>query len=247
MTQHEKLHYIPIVSENALADFDHPDIMRKAEELTRDKFTDRDQFMALHEFVREGIPFGFAPGWDRSKASRVLRDGLGYCNTKTTLLLALCRAIEMPAVAHFALADRAVLEGIFPWWSKMMSPEQVAHSYLEVDIAGTWRRVDSYIVDRALCRGAHKLLRLDNRSMGYGIAPEAGAFEVDSCVDEEGFVQMGAVVHDFGIFEDPIEFIDSPDYPEKQKMDTPFRKWGFLRAIRIANRKLDWVRQVGAR
>ena len=40
-----------------------------------------DQIGALHDFVRNEIRFGYNPS-DQSKASKVLADGYGQCNTK---------------------------------------------------------------------------------------------------------------------------------------------------------------------
>ena len=54
-----------------------------------------DQIGALHDFVRNEIKFGYNLT-DQSKASRVLADGYGQCNTKSVLMMALLRALGLP-------------------------------------------------------------------------------------------------------------------------------------------------------
>ena len=50
-----------------------------------------DRIGAVYDFVRNEIAFGYNEG-DELPASRVLADGIGQCNTKTTLLMALLRS-----------------------------------------------------------------------------------------------------------------------------------------------------------
>jgi transglutaminase-like putative cysteine protease len=48
-----------------------------------------EKIESIFYFVRDGIKFGFPPKFDEVKASQVIDYGLGYCNTKATLFLAL--------------------------------------------------------------------------------------------------------------------------------------------------------------
>lgn len=247
MSHHEILHYIPIAGEHALADFNHPDIVKKAAQLTYGITSDRDRFWVLHEFVRDEIPFGFVPTWDQTPASQVLKWGKGHCNLKSTLLLALCRAAGIPAVVHFGIMDLRILEGLTPWWFDALSPKEGAHGYLEVELDGVWSRVDSYIVDRALCLSARKALTAKNRNIGLGIAMrDHEPFNCTSCIDGEGFVQMGGLIRDIGIFEDPADFYATPDYPEAQQLKSPFMKWGYRLAVPVVNRKVEKLRTLNS-
>jgi len=95
-----------------LSDFDHPSIV--------------------------DIKFGFPPKWDIVKASEVLDYGLGYCNPKATLFLALLRATDISARIHCGLIDIQIMKGIFP--SRLFSsmPSAGPHSWIEIEIDGTW-------------------------------------------------------------------------------------------------------------
>ena len=72
-----------------LSDHDHPLVQAKADELTNAGATRMDGLECLFHFVRDEIRFGFPPRWDAVKASKTLEYGIGYCNTKATLLIAL--------------------------------------------------------------------------------------------------------------------------------------------------------------
>lgn len=54
---------------------------------------------AIYDFVRNDIAFGYNSS-DDIKASAVLADGYGQCNTKGTLLMALLRKAGIPCRLH---------------------------------------------------------------------------------------------------------------------------------------------------
>jgi transglutaminase-like putative cysteine protease len=78
-------------------DSNHPDIVALARSLTDGATSPADQAVRLHDFVRDQVPFGWAPAFDRQRASEVLASRIGFCNTKSTLLVALLRAAAIPA------------------------------------------------------------------------------------------------------------------------------------------------------
>ena len=86
----------------------------KAKEISAGKATVLEKLESLFLFVRDEDKFGFPPRWDEVKASETIRYGLGYCNTKATLFLALCKAINIPARIHTGLIDIEVMRGVLP-------------------------------------------------------------------------------------------------------------------------------------
>ncbi|MEM7292180.1 MAG: transglutaminase-like domain-containing protein [Pseudomonadota bacterium] len=147
-----------------LIDKEHPRVREKAADLARGGKTDRDVALAVFNFVRDEIEFGFARGFWKSKASQVLATGRGYCNTKSTLFIALLRANRIPARQVFVDIHSSVLHGI-------LNPgtPYVDHSYVEVFLEGDWIPTDAYIVDRALFEPAQARVLAENRLMGYGV------------------------------------------------------------------------------
>ncbi len=139
----------------------HPAIVDAVDQVTRDATDPRAKAIALFRFVR-ALPFGFATGFWDNKASDVLRSGRGYCNTKSTLFVALLRAAGIPARQYFVEIDAAVLHGILDPGTAM-----VDHSYVEVGLDGQWVATDAYIVDPPLFAAAQARLAADHRLLGY--------------------------------------------------------------------------------
>jgi hypothetical protein len=80
-------------------DCEHPEIAKKAHELTRDRETDAEKAKALFEFVRDAPAYDWRTG--SFVASEVLgRGGGGVCHQRSLLLTALCRVVGIPARLH---------------------------------------------------------------------------------------------------------------------------------------------------
>lgn len=150
----------------------HPAILKVVGEATLDVKDPQRKAIALFEFVR-AIPFGFATGFWDNKASDVLRSGRGYCNTKSTLFVALLRAAGIPARQQFVEIDAAVLHGILDSGTLM-----VDHSYVEALVGDQWIATDAYIVDPPLFTAAQRQLSREGRLLGYS-AHATGSNEWD--------------------------------------------------------------------
>ena len=201
-----------------LSDYDHPSIRIKAEELTKDKINLQDKFENLFYFVRDEIKFGFPNKWDEVKASETLKYRIGYCNTKATLLLALCKAVEIPARLHAGLIDIQIMQGIFPAFILGRMPDSGGHSWLEVDVGNDWKPVDSYINDKPFYEGALKKLLESSKVSGFSISQAKGDSSCEFNFGEKGFVQMGAVVEDHGMWDDFSEYMSSEKYSGMNRM-----------------------------
>jgi transglutaminase-like putative cysteine protease len=64
----------------------------------------------VYDFVRNEIAFGYNAG-DELPASAVLADGIGQCNTKATLLMALMRAVGIACRFHGFTIDKPLQKG----------------------------------------------------------------------------------------------------------------------------------------
>ena len=200
---------------DCLADSDDQLLVETAAELVHGKDGTLATLEALFLFVRDRILFGFPPRWkewDKVRASQVIEAGYGYCNTKATLLVALCRAVGIPARVHYGLIDADLMRGIFPPFVFPFMPKAGSHSWTEVDVDGEWRPIDSYINDEPLFRAARIRLNESGRELGYSLACVAGKCSCEFNFGEKGFVHMGAVVEDHGTWEDPSEYFASEKY-----------------------------------
>ena len=89
----------PLLAATPLLDVHHPDIEALVAERGWRALRPYDRIGAVYDFVRNEIAFGYNEG-DELPASRVLADGMGQCNTKSTLLMALLRAVGIPCRFH---------------------------------------------------------------------------------------------------------------------------------------------------
>ncbi len=223
-----------------LADSDHPIIRQTAKRLTQGAKTDREKLKRLFLFVRDDITFGFPAKGDLVPASETIQTGIGQCNTKAALLLALCRASGIPARIHFSLISKEIQRGFFTGLAYWLMPNEISHSWVEVEIEGAWRRIDSFINDMPLHRAAEHVLSRRDWSVGFSLALANGHASADFNADEDAFEQMVAVTDDHGVWEDPSEYYASPLYRNRP---------GFLRmlAYRLmiggVNRKVERLRR----
>ncbi|MEE9438693.1 MAG: transglutaminase domain-containing protein, partial [Saprospiraceae bacterium] len=90
------------------------------------------------------IRFGYNKS-DNIPASKVLSDGYGQCNTKSTLLMALLRAVGIPNRIHGFTIDKALQKGaITGIWYKL-APKNILHSWVEVLINDKWYFLEGVI------------------------------------------------------------------------------------------------------
>lgn len=195
-----------------LSDDDHPLVRETAARLIAGETTVRGKLEKLFYYLRDDIKFGFAKDWDSMRASQVIELGMGQCNNKSTLFLALCKVVGIPARVHYGLIKTKIMRGIFPTIAMAFMPRQGSHSWLEVEVEGKWRRIDSYITDKDLFEAAARELMNKGWEIGYAIALSEGKCSCEFNIDREEFVQMGAVVGDHGIWDDASEFYATENY-----------------------------------
>jgi hypothetical protein len=206
------------MSSERLSDYDHPSIRSKAEELTTNKINRSDKIESLFYFIRDEIKFGFPPKWDKVKASETLQYRIGYCNTKATLLMALCKAADIPARIHTSLIDIEIMRGVFPSFAFPFLPRSGGHSWMEVEIDDEWKSIDSYINDKSFYDGALKRLQKSSRITAFSISRAKGRSSCEFNFGEKGFVHMGAVLQDHGTWDDYSEYMSSEKYSSMNRM-----------------------------
>lgn len=222
-----------------LADDTHPLVRDTARRLTRDRETPRDKLRALFEFVRDEIRFGYPNDGDIVRASETIRLGLGQCNNKATLLVALARAAGFRSRIHFSTIDKKIQKGIFPDWVFARFPDELSHSWVEVEVEGRWRRIDSFINDIDFYNAGRRALRQRGWKTGFSISCENGESDPGFNIDDERFVQMDAVTGDHGTFDDPADYYRGPRYLNRPG---PLTLIIYRLVVRFANRKVAEMR-----
>jgi len=202
-------------SDQRLADYDNPLVRETAARLIDDANTVRKKLNRLFHYVRDDIKFGFTQDGDLVKASTTIRLGKGQCNTKGTLFLALCKAVEIPARIHFSLIKKEIQRGLFTGMGYKLVPPLLSHSWIEVEVEGKWRSIDSYINDEEYYLAAKSELKNKGWDTGYSVSCPGGECGCDFNVDQEVFVQMGAVVADHGVWDDPGDYYATDQYQNR--------------------------------
>jgi hypothetical protein len=146
-----------LLAPTKLLDFHHPALEQWGRErgLTRPEIGPRERISAIYRFVRDEIAFGYYAADDLT-ASRVLADGYGQCNTKTTLLMALLRASGVPCRFHGATVEKALQRGVVPELVYPLAPPSILHGYAEVWFEGAFRALEGVILDAAYLDGLRR-------------------------------------------------------------------------------------------
>lgn len=150
-------------------------VQEVARQATMGLLTEHEKAIALHDYVRDNVKFGFTKYFDAAEPDYTLTCGVGHCNPKSRLMVSLFRAAGLESYQHFVAIRNDILKGVFPpssSWMLSLVPE-LGHSYAEVKVESTWCAIDSYIVDTALLNAAQARLAKEGRPLGYGTRVDA--------------------------------------------------------------------------
>ena len=106
---------------------------------------------------------------------------------------------------------------------------------------GEWKPLDSYINDRHFYKGALQRLRERRGIAGFSIYEAEGGSSCDFNFGEIGFVQMGAVLEDHGVWNDYSDYLSSQKYSGMNRVQLtlyPLIAW-------MSNRNIEKIRCEG--
>lgn len=193
---------------------------------------------AVYDFVRDQILFGYNAS-DGIPASRVLADGYGQCNTKSSLLMALLRSVGIPCRFHGASIHKKLQKGVVDGLLYKLAPESIIHSWVEINFEERWIGLEGVILDRNYLQGLRDTVASDGGPfLGYG----AGTQDIDNPAVEwcgsDTAIQTTGINRDFGIFADPDTFYRRHGVNISGPKGILFR--GFVR--HLMNRKVASIR-----
>ncbi len=197
------------LSPTPILDYESPSIQAVLSEL-KAAGDSREQRIAAYLFVRDRILFGYNNDRDSIPASQVLRDGIGHCNTKSTLLGALLRGLGVQCRFHFFWIDKKVQQGIFPGHIyKRHIKDGVLHAWVEAFTGERWATLEGVILDQKYLDSARKLFPETKKFEGWGIScPDLSTVNTDWDGEGDTFIQKDSIVKDFGIFNTPDDYYD---------------------------------------
>ena len=165
---------------------------------------ENERAKAVYDFIKDEILFGYNVD-DGIKASRVLKDGYGQCNTKGTLLMALFRACGIPCRIHGFRIDKILQKGAMTGIVYKSAPKEIFHSFVEAYICGEWYELEGFILDKYYLSALRKKFEPDSDGSftGYGVATKNflnPPVEFDCC---STYIQKEGIVRDYGVYSDP--------------------------------------------
>lgn len=225
-------------SASPILDFHHPEIQRLVQARGWRTLEPYARIGAVYHFVRDELAFGYNTS-DDLPASQVLSDGLGQCNTKGTLLMALLRAVGIPCRFHGFTIAKALQRGAITGLAYQLAPPSILHSWVEVLLDDRWVRLEGFILDKPYLSALQaEFAEVQGSFCGFGVAtPNLQAPGVD-WVGQDTFIQKEGINQDFGVFDTPDAF-----YRVHGVNLSGIKRWLYTRLIRHwMNRNVDHIR-----
>lgn len=216
----------PLLTATPLLDIQHPNIEALVNAHGWRTLAPYERIGAVYNFVRNEIAFGYNAG-DELPASRVLADGIGQCNTKGTLLMALLRAVGIPCRFHGFTIDKPLQKGAITGVAYWLAPQRIIHSWVEVNLDDRWIVLEGFILDAPYLTSLQRRFPDAKRFCGYGAAThDLSAPEVE-WRGRDTYIQKEGIADDFGIFDSPDAF-----YARHGSNLTGPKRWLFEHVVR---------------
>ncbi|GLQ16297.1 transglutaminase-like domain-containing protein [Maritalea porphyrae] len=215
-----------LLKSTRLLDFNHPTIQKLVQSKNWRNLSDYDKIGAAYDFVQNQIKFGYNRK-DSIPASEVLKDGYGQCNTKGTLLMALLRALNIPCRLHGFTIKKSLQRGVVPELVYAIAPENILHSWVEVQFEDQWVYLEGFILDRAFLGQLQKEFSDQSSLCAYGVGTDCLQTPNIDWTGQNTYIQRTGINQDFGLFDTPDEF-----YAEHQQEFSPLKDFLYQHIIR---------------
>jgi hypothetical protein len=187
---------------------------------------ERERIGAVYDFVRNEIEFGYNRA-DDIPASEVLSDGFGQCNTKGTLLMALLRRVGIRCRIHGFTIHKGLQRGVVPELVYPIAPQEILHSWVEVELNGTWINLEGFILDGAFLTVLQSSFAGTVSLCGYGAGTDCLSAPPVDWTGTDTYIQKTGIVQDFGVFDTPDAF-----YAQHGQAFGRLRGWLYRNLIR---------------
>ena len=215
-----------LLQPTTLLDFAHPAIEGLVVQRGWRQLQIFERIGAVYDFVRNEIAFGYNAS-DELPASAVLADGIGQCNTKGTLLMALLRAVGIACRFHGFTIDKPLQKGAITGIAYMLAPQRIIHSWVEVAFEERWVNLEGFILDARYLASLQRRFPGRQRFCGYGAAtPDLSAPRVE-WQGQDTYIQKDGISDDFGVFDSPDAF-----YARHGSNLSGLKRWLYSHVIR---------------
>ncbi len=219
--------YSDYLRETDILDFSSSSIESLIEERGWLSLPPNERAKAIYDFVKDEILFGYNER-DSIKASDVLKDGYGQCNTKGILLMALYRAVGISCRIHGFMIDKRLQKGAMTGLVYRLAPKEVFHSYVEAYVDGEWYELEGFILDAKYLSSIQKRFKPneDGSFIGYGVATKDflnPRVDFDRC---NTYIQKEGIVRDYGVYDDPDSLLKEHGQNMKPLKEFAYRHIG---------------------
>ncbi len=194
-----------LLATTPILNFDHPSIAQLTEDRGWKALSQHDRIGAVYDFVRNEIAFGYNRADDIS-AAEVLADGFGQCNTKGTLLMALLRAVSVRCRLHGFTIHKELQRGVVPELVYPIAPEEIIHSWVEVETETGWANLEGFILDAEFLSALQSTFSDTPSLCGYGAGTDCLQAPPVEWTGSDTYIQESGIVQDFGTFDSPDDF-----------------------------------------
>lgn len=132
----------------------------------------RERAVAIHDFVRDHIAFGFTTWFETVTPAQTLLRRRGHCNAQADLMCSLLNASGVAARLRFVQLDKRVLHYAVPALVYQCLPPDLFHAVVQVELDGVWWHCDSYIFEPAMFAAQQKKRLAAGLPLGYGVTSE---------------------------------------------------------------------------
>jgi len=220
------------LKETQLLDFTHLSIQKLIDQNHWQDISDKQKIQQIYLFVRDEIKFGYNKA-DELKASIILKDGVGQCNTKSTLLMALLRAVGIECRLHGFTINKLLQKGAFTGIWYKLAPKNIVHTWVEVKFNNQWYNLEGVILDKEYLSGLQKKYKSSPKNFcGYGVYTEDLLSPQVNWDENNTYIQKLGINQDFGIFDSPDSF-----YKIHQQTKSKFKQFIFKTFVRQSNNK----------
>ncbi len=231
-----------LLKETKLLDFSNPKIQALITQREWKQLNDFEKVTSIYNFVRDQIKFGYNSD-DNMPASDILEEGYGQCNTKSTLFMALLRAVGIENRIHGFTIDKALQKGaISGIWYKF-SPSNILHSWVEVKVNGHWYKLEGLVLDKPyLTALQEKFSSCKTTFCGFGVYTDHFQHPEIEWNLNDTYIQHKGINQDLGLFDTPDEF-----YAKHQQQLNPLKQWLYQHIVRHSiNRNVRRIRERGS-
>ena len=206
-----------------ILDFTAPSMIKLVSDRSWKSMPQAQAAREIYEFCRDEIRFGYNAEADDMSASAVLAEGLGHCNTKATLFMALLRAINIPCRLHGFTIDKRLQKGAMTGLVYLLAPREIIHTWVEAYFNNRWITLEGLILDEPYLQSIRRAYsNCKHPFLGYAVATKNLQKTEEAWTGGDTFIQSEGITRELGVYNSPDDF-----YQQHKTNLTGLRKWLF--------------------